>query len=68
MCCYYLCPFSNNHDGQSFDFGELEQAIVLQGLGAMNKLDHYEPKQSMCFSFFLVMCKIISHIISIKKN
>ncbi|XP_031742453.1 transcription factor TGA9 isoform X2 [Cucumis sativus] len=36
----------NNHDGQSFDFGELEQAIVLQGLGAMNKLDHYEPKQS----------------------
>ncbi|KAL0537898.1 hypothetical protein IC582_026889 [Cucumis melo] len=35
-----------NHDGQSFDFGELEQAIVLQGLDAMNKLDHYEPKQS----------------------
>lgn len=35
-----------NHDGQSFDFGELEQAIVLQGLGTKNKLDHHEPKQS----------------------
>ncbi|XP_038900824.1 transcription factor TGA9-like isoform X2 [Benincasa hispida] len=36
-----------NHDGQSFDFGELEQAIVLQGLEAKNyKLDHHEPKQS----------------------
>lgn len=34
LICFFFCSFSNQ--GSAFDFGELEEAIVLQGIKIRN--------------------------------
>lgn len=58
MCC------SGNQEGAGFDFGELEEAFVLQGF----KMSNDEAKACMVFFFFFLTFAMYNQLITVKQR